>query len=194
MLVAWAVAEVDNLGIDRENILQATLEAMRQSVSGLSVRPRMLFVDGDRAPRTGLPERLLVEGDATSCAVAAASILAKTHRDRLMRELALVYPEYGFDRHKGYGTPEHQKALEAHGTCAIHRLSYGPVIARQKPDEGLQAGLMNALELCDSVEQLQTWAVSELRPAYGRLKPVWVEAMRSRYAEKLAPLALGEAR
>lgn len=194
VLVAWAVAEVDNLAIDRENILQATLEAMRDSVSRLSVTPRMLFVDGDRAPRTGLPERLLVEGDATSCSVAAASILAKTHRDRLMRDLAKVYPEYGFERHKGYGTPEHRKALDANGTCAIHRLSYAPVAARQKPDDGLRADLMGSLEECDSVEKLQTWAVSRLRPAYGQLKPKWVEALRVRYAEMLAPLALGEPR
>ena len=77
---------------------------MRQAVSSLEVRPRILFVDGDRAPRTGLPERLLVEGDALSCAVACASILAKTHRDALMRELDAQYPDYGFAKHKGYGT------------------------------------------------------------------------------------------
>ncbi|HNX31480.1 MAG TPA: ribonuclease HII, partial [Holophaga sp.] len=87
VLPAWAVAEVDNLAIDRDNILQATLEAMRRAVAGVDVKPRILFVDGDRAPRTGLPERLLVDGDATSCAVAAASILAKTHRDALMRRM-----------------------------------------------------------------------------------------------------------
>jgi len=187
---AWAVAEVDNLTIDRENILQATLDAMRQSVSSLSVRPRMLFVDGDRAPRTGLPERLLVEGDALSCAVACASILAKTHRDQLMRDLAKVHPEYGFERHKGYGTPEHQKALAQHGTCAAHRLSYAPVAARQQADEAIRASLELSLEACDSVARMQSWVITELRPAYGQLKLQWVEALRSRYAERLAPLAL----
>ena len=190
VLRAWAVAEVDNLGIDRENILQATLDAMRQSVSSLNQRPRLLFIDGDRAPRTGLPERLLVEGDALSCAVACASILAKTHRDRLMRELAGKYPDYGFERHKGYGTPEHQRALTAQGTCAIHRLSYGPVAARQRPDEGVRAALELSLEACDSVARMQAWVETELRPAYGFLKPQWVEALRGKYAERLAPLAL----
>ena len=190
VLKAWAVAEVDNLTIDRENILQATLDAMRQSVSSLAVRPRLLFVDGDRAPRTGLPERLLVEGDALSCAVACASILAKTHRDRLMRKLAEAHPEYGFEHHKGYGTPEHKNALDAHGTCAIHRLSYAPVAARLRPDEQVRASLELSLEACDSVERMQAWVIAELRPAYGRLRPQWVEALRKNYAERLAPLAL----
>jgi ribonuclease HII len=190
VLKAWAVAEVDNLVIDRENILQATLDAMRQSVSSLALKPRMLFVDGDHAPRTGLPERLLVEGDAISCAVACASILAKTHRDRLLRELAHVHPEYGFEHHKGYGTPEHRKALERSGTCAIHRLSYAPVAARLRSDPSLLAALEASLEACTSVESLQTWVARELRPAYGHLEPRWVEGLRSRYAERLAPLAL----
>jgi ribonuclease HII len=191
VLPAWSVAVIDNLAIDRENILQATLEAMRQAVSGLSVRPRMLFVDGDRAPRTGLPERLLVEGDALSCAVACASILAKTHRDRLMRDLEDEYPGYGFARHKGYGTPEHQKSLREHGACAIHRLSYAPVAALQRTDSELREALANSLEVCSDVAQMQAWVDSALRPAYGRLDPSWVEALRNRYASKLAAAALG---
>lgn len=190
VLTAWAVAEVDNLAIDRDNILQATLAAMRQSVSQVRVKPRILFVDGDRAPRTGLPERLLIEGDATSCAVAAASILAKTHRDALMREMDSVWPGYGFSHHKGYGTPEHRKALQTRGTSAIHRLSYAPVAALQCTDERLREGLMDGLEACASVAQLQVWVEMDLRPAYGWLKLEWVEDLRKIYGGKLARLAL----
>jgi ribonuclease HII len=192
VLTAWAVAEVDNLAIDRDNILQATLEAMRQAVHSLDVKPRILFVDGDRAPRSGLPERLIVEGDATSCAVAAASILAKTHRDALMRNLDLSLPGYGFSHHKGYGTPEHQKALKALGTSASHRLSYGPVAVCQRVDERLRAGLAESLEACLSVAQLQSWVETELRPSYGGLKLGWVEELRRIYGDKLARLAMEE--
>lgn len=191
VLPAWAVAEVDNLGIDRENILQATLEAMRQAIRRVSVTPRMVFVDGDRAPRSGLPERLLVEGDAISCAVAAASILAKTHRDALMRSLDAAWPEYGFARHKGYGTAEHQRALKSIGPCAIHRLSYAPVAARQRPDERLKRGLAEGLDACTSVAQLHIWVEMDLKPAYGWLKLEWIEELRRVYGAKLALLAGG---
>ena len=190
VLTAWAVAEVDNLAIDRDNILQATLEAMRRCVSEVPVKPRILFVDGDRAPRTGLPERLLVEGDATSCAVAAASILAKTHRDALMRELDAVWPGYGFSRHKGYGTPEHRQALQTLGTSAIHRLSYAPVAALQRVDERLRQDLLEGLEACTSVVALQAWVETDLRPAYGLLKLGWVEELRRTYGGRLARFAL----
>jgi ribonuclease HII len=190
VLTAWAVAEVDNIAIDRDNILQATLEAMRQAIHQVAVKPRILFVDGDRAPRSGLPERLLVEGDAISCAVAAASILAKTHRDGLMRKMETAWPGYGFSHHKGYGTPEHQRALKEFGTCAIHRLSYAPVTGHQRLDEKLRKGLEDGLEACTSVAQLQVWVEMDLRPAYGWLKLEWVEALRRTYGDKLARLAL----
>ena len=190
VLPAWSVAVVDNLAIDRENILQATLEAMRQAVKGVELRPRILFVDGDRAPGSGLPERLLVEGDRLSCAVACASILAKTHRDALMRDLDHTYPSYGFARHKGYGTPEHRLALKTNGACGIHRISYGPVAALQQPDAKLQATLVDGLEAATSVAELQAWVEISLRPAYGLLKATWVEALRQTYAQKLAAFAL----
>jgi ribonuclease HII len=190
VLRAWAVAEVDNLAIDRENILQATLDAMRQAIQQVHPRPRILFVDGDRAPHSGIAERLLVDGDATSCAVAAASILAKTHRDALMRKMDASWPGYGFGHHKGYGTPEHQQALKSMGTCGIHRLSYAPVSACLHPDERLRKGLEEGLEACQSVAQLQVWVDMDLRPAYGWLKLEWVEALRNRYAKKLAGFAL----
>lgn len=190
VLPAWAVAEVDNLGIDRENILEATKEAMRQAVKGVQLRPRILFVDGDRAPATGLPERLVVEGDALSCAIACASILAKTHRDALLRNMETDYPGYGFAQHKGYGTPEHRKALKALGTCAIHRISYGPVKACLRPDEAALADLRTRLEGCASVAELQAWVAEGLRPAYGHLRPEWVEELRRDYGDRLARLAM----
>jgi ribonuclease HII len=133
VLPAWAVAEVDNLGIDRDNILEATLQAMRLAVRALAVRPRILLVDGNRAPRSGLPERLVVDGDALSCAIACASILAKTHRDALMRELDGRHPGYGFARHKGYGTPVHLQALRDLGASPVHRVSFAPVAALVRP-------------------------------------------------------------
>jgi len=192
VLPAWAVAEVDNLAIDRDNILQATLEAMRRAVAGVDVKPRILFVDGDRAPRTGLPERLLVDGDATSCAVAAASILAKTHRDALMRRMDAEHPGYGFARHKGYGTREHAEALRALGTSSLHRLSYAPVAPLQRPDESARDRLRAGLASCTSVAQLQDWAENELRPAYGLLRLQWVEELRRIYGNRLAEFALAD--
>lgn len=193
ILPAYAIAEVDNLSIDRENILEASMEAMRQAVSRLGVKPRILLVDGDRAPRTGLPERLVVEGDALSCAVACASILAKTHRDALLESLDVPHPGYGFGRHKGYGTPEHRKALQALGTCAVHRLSYAPVLALQQVSEEAHNTVSDALERCTTVEELHQWVGTLLKPAYGLLAPGWVDALRDRYARKLMAASGGEA-
>ena len=192
ILPGWAVAAVDNLGIDRENILEATLAAMRQAVADCPARPRILLVDGNRAPRTGLPERLLVDGDALSCAVACASILAKTHRDGLMRELDRLVPGYGFGRHKGYGTPEHQAALRALGASWAHRLSYAPVAALQRPEPELRAAFLAQIDGCASVAELQSWVEETLRPAYGRLELAAVAALRERYGACLARLALAE--
>lgn len=190
VLPAWSVAVVDNLSIDRENILEATLQAMRQAVRSLPLAPRMLFIDGDRAPRTGLPERLLVEGDALSCSVACASILAKTHRDTLLRDLDREHPGYGFAKHKGYGTPEHRSALKAMGASSVHRISYGPVAAMQQTDESLRERLYQELEACVDVQEMQAWVDKHLRPAYGQLAGSWVESLRDRYGQKLAQLAL----
>jgi len=191
ILPGWAVAEVDNLAIDRENILEASMSAMRQAVAGLALRPRILLVDGNRAPHSGLPERLVVDGDALSCAIACASILAKTHRDGLMRELDLSLPGYGFARHKGYGTAVHRQALTTLGASPAHRLSYAPVAALVRPEPSLRASLMAQIELCRSVAELQAWVEDSLRPAYGGLELAWVETLRGRYGERLAFLAGG---
>ena len=122
--LAWAVCLVDEKTIDEINILQATFRAMRGAVSKLSVSPDLCLVDGNRDPGLGLPTKTVVKGDATCASVAAASILAKVTRDRLMVELDARYPGYGFAIHKGYGTKAHYAAIDALGLGPIHRRSF----------------------------------------------------------------------
>lgn len=128
--VAWSVASASIEEIDRLNILHATLLAMQRAVSGLSVQPVNALVDGNRCPKLEIPCEAVVKGDGKIASIAAASILAKTVRDAEMRELHSRYPMYGFDRHMGYPTAGHCKALEEHGASPVHRRSFGPV-ARQ---------------------------------------------------------------
>jgi len=192
ILPAYGIAEIDAMAIDRENILEATMMAMRQSVADLALRPRILFIDGDRGPRTGLPERLVVDGDALSCAIGAASILAKAHRDALMIVLEEAHPGYGFGQHKGYGTPLHRARIQELGVSPVHRISYAPIVALQRVDEDLRDALRHRLDRCASVAELRAWVASDLRPAYGRLKLVWVETLRRHYADRLAQLAANE--
>ena len=189
ILPAYGIAELDAMAIDRENILEATMMAMRQSVANLALRPRILFIDGNRGPRTGLPERLVVDGDALSCAIGAASILAKAHRDALMISLEEVHPGYGFGQHKGYGTALHRARIRELGVSPVHRLSYAPIAALQQVDESLRDRLRQSLDGCASVEELRAWVDLELRPAYGQLKLVWVETLRRHYADRLVRLS-----
>jgi ribonuclease HII len=123
--VGVGIAEVDR--IDRENILGATLWAMNAAVMQLKSAPKLVLVDGNKAPRLPMQARTIVKGDAKCLSIAAASIIAKVTRDRLMMQLARDYPGYGFERHKGYGTPEHQAAITKLGVCAVHRRSFKPV-------------------------------------------------------------------
>ena len=125
--LAWAVAYSSVEEIDRLNILQATLLAMRRAVAGLNVRPQAVWVDGNRCPDWEYASRAIVEGDALVPAISAASILAKTARDAAMRGLHARYPQYNFAGHKGYGTAAHLKALRQHGPCPEHRQSFSPV-------------------------------------------------------------------
>jgi ribonuclease HII len=125
--LAWAVAYAEVEEIDRLNILQATLLAMRRAVLALSVRPQQVLVDGLYCPQTGIPSQAIVQGDSKVAAISAASILAKTARDELMLQLHERYPQYGFDGHKGYPTAAHLAALRAHGVSEIHRRSFRPV-------------------------------------------------------------------
>jgi ribonuclease HII len=125
---AWSVAWGSVEEIDAINILQATMAAMRRAVAGLSVRPRLVIVDGNRVPEgLGVPAVALVKGDARAAAISAASILAKTSRDALMRELDEKYPGYGFARHAGYGTAAHIEAIRRLGISPVHRKTFEPV-------------------------------------------------------------------
>lgn len=120
-----ALASVEE--IDRLNILQATLLAMKRAVEGLRLKPAKVLVDGNRLPALLIPAQAIVKGDALVPAISAASILAKVYRDRWCCEYHLQYPQYGFAGHKGYGTAEHLAALRRHGACPQHRRSFAPV-------------------------------------------------------------------
>ena len=120
-----ALASVEE--IDRLNILQATLLAMKRAVEGLRLKPNKVLVDGNRLPTLTIRAEAIVKGDALVPAISAASILAKVYRDRWCVEFDLQYPQYGFAGHKGYGTAEHLAALRLHGACPQHRRSFAPV-------------------------------------------------------------------
>ncbi len=123
--VGIGIADVGR--IDKDNILQATLWAMGQAIAHLKCRPRLALIDGNKAPIATCQTRTVVKGDARCLSIAAASIVAKVTRDRLMIELSNVHPGYGFERHKGYGTPEHQRAIKRLGVTDLHRRSFKPV-------------------------------------------------------------------
>ena len=124
-----AIAEASAEEIDRLNILQATLLAMRRAVEALRLPPHRVVVDGNRVPVLKMPVAAVVKGDALVPAISAASILAKVHRDRLCLALHEQHPAYGFDGHKGYPTAAHLAALQQHGACPAHRRSFAPVRA-----------------------------------------------------------------
>ena len=130
---AWAVASASTAEIDRLNILQASLLAMQRAVAELAVAPVLARVDGNQPPRLRCAVQTLVGGDAIDPAISAASILAKCARDEAMRALHERFPQYGFDRHKGYATPEHLEQLRRHGPCSEHRRSFAPVRALLDP-------------------------------------------------------------
>ena len=129
--LSWSIAWADPAEIDALNILQATMLAMHRAVLGLTVRPEHVQVDGNRCPKLmanmGCTVEAIVGGDRKVKAISAASIIAKVFRDELMEGLALKYPGFEFDRHKGYPTAAHRQALQERGPCRIHRKSFGPV-------------------------------------------------------------------
>lgn len=133
--IIFAFAEVDNNEIDRINILQATHLAMRTAVDKLSQKPDFVLIDGNPVKSMPYPNRSVVKGDAKCAAISAASIIAKVHRDRLMCKYAELYPEYGFDIHKGYGTAAHIKALKTYGAAPIHRKTFSPIREMLSPLE-----------------------------------------------------------
>lgn len=122
---AWAVAFISPEEIDRINILQASIMAMHKAVAKLAIKPQYLLVDGNRfKPYPGIPHQCIVKGDAKMMSIAAASILAKTHRDEYMETIAKEFPAYGWDRNKGYPTRDHRAAIAAQGTTPYHRMSF----------------------------------------------------------------------
>ncbi|MFW9603509.1 MAG: ribonuclease HII, partial [Trichlorobacter sp.] len=126
--LAYAIADTDAPTIDRINILQATRLAMRKAVEALPHPPDHLLIDGISTIESPLSQTTIIKGDSLSVSIAAASILAKVSRDRLMQDYHLLYPNYGFDRHKGYGSAAHMAALRQYGPCPIHRVSFRGVI------------------------------------------------------------------
>ncbi|MBS0652050.1 MAG: ribonuclease HII [Verrucomicrobia bacterium] len=128
--ICYAIGVVDALRIDQINILKATFEAMLIAIHALSKKPDYLLIDGNRMPQTVIPGEPIIKGDALSQSIAAASIIAKESRDRMMDEFHQQWPQYGFDRHKGYGTKEHLLAIERDGPCPIHRLTFEPLKSR----------------------------------------------------------------
>jgi ribonuclease HII len=122
-----SIAQATAAEIDELNILQATLLAMRRAVDGLRLKPNKVLVDGNRLPLLKMPAQAIVRGDASVQVISAASILAKVQRDRLCLALHEQHPQYGFDAHKGYPTPQHLAALRVHGACEQHRRSFAPV-------------------------------------------------------------------
>ena len=127
---AWAACAISAAEIDGSDILRATLRAMSRAVARLHVTPDLLLVDGNQVPAVDMPAESLVRGDGTSAAVAAASIIAKVLRDRVMTAWERHYPGYGFAAHKGYGAAAHRQALERLGPCPLHRYSYEPLASR----------------------------------------------------------------
>lgn len=125
--LAWSVSSVDAEEIDRINILQASLLAMKRAVESLDQIPDFVLVDGNKCPAIEYQVEAIVKGDSKVAAISAASILAKVDRDKQMVELHQQYPQYSFDRHKGYPTKVHMELLSLHGPCPLHRKSFGPV-------------------------------------------------------------------
>ena len=122
--LAWSVAFATVEEIEERNILGATMLAMNRAIAGLSLKPELALIDGNRNKEIEMPSRCVVHGDARCASIAAASILAKVSRDRLMVELSREYPQYGFEQHKGYGTRAHFEALREYGPCPAHRPSF----------------------------------------------------------------------
>jgi ribonuclease HII len=125
--MAWAIASASVDEIDRLNILQASLLAMKRAVENLAFTPDQVLVDGNHSPRLNFPVRAVIRGDSLVPEISAASILAKTARDAEMLRLHQHFPHYGFDRHKGYPTVAHIMALQQHGASSVHRRSFAPV-------------------------------------------------------------------
>ena len=134
--VAWGVGIIDQREIDRINILRATFAAMRQAVQSLPASPDALLIDGRDVVDVGLPCQAIVGGDRVSVSIAAASIVAKVTRDRIMQAEHQRYPQFGFNQHKGYGTAQHRQAIQLHGPSQLHRLTFLRKLMQEKLEFG----------------------------------------------------------
>ena len=148
LALAVCIAEIDAETIDRVNIYQATRMAMLAAVTGLCIAPDHLLIDAMRLDHPCRQTRLIY-GDSLSLSIAAASVVAKVHRDALMRQLDQLHPQYGLASHKGYGTPEHRRALTEHGPCPLHRKTFAPVAAAE-PGATIEESIENILLFEDS--------------------------------------------
>jgi ribonuclease HII len=131
--VIYGIGIMEVETIDRINILQATLLAMRKAVQAMPLAPDYLLIDGNQLPHFDIPTESLVQGDALSISIAAASILAKVTRDRIMEKMDRKWPQYGFKQHKGYATEQHLQAIQSHGPCPFHRRSFDPIRSLLNP-------------------------------------------------------------
>jgi ribonuclease HII len=161
--IGIGLAEVGE--IDRLNIYHAALLAMRRAVEALSIKPDHLLIDARIIPDVSIPQNSFYKGDGINFSIAAASIIAKTHRDRLMEELEKKYPGYGFAQHKGYGTAEHQSSIRQMGPCAVHRMSFSFIRELCGEFSGMFYELKEQLEQVDSAAGLRNFET--------RLKECW---------------------
>lgn len=131
----WSIKTASVEEIEQLNILNCAMLAMKRAAESLGVTPNMALADGNKTPQLSCPVQFVIKGDAKSQSIAAASILAKVARDRYMKEMALKYPQYSFEKHKGYGTKAHYQALDEYGPCEIHRMSFLKKYYAAKNDE-----------------------------------------------------------
>ncbi|MBI2810022.1 MAG: ribonuclease HII [Candidatus Melainabacteria bacterium] len=136
--IDYGIGIIDAQTIDKYNILQATFQAMAGAVSKLSRQPDFILVDGNKLPKIAISGQAIVSGDSFSQSIAAASILAKVTRDELMQTYHKMWPLYGFASHKGYGTEEHRLAIQAHGPCPIHRMTFAPLASIEDKETQLE--------------------------------------------------------
>ena len=182
--LAMGIGQVEAAEIDKLNILQASLKAMRLALENLRPPPDQVLIDGHLPARSPYPEQAIIEGDARSLSIAAASIVAKVHRDRLMCECDARYPEYGFAAHKGYGSAAHLAALDAHGPCPLHRRSFGPVAARiADPRSELFLSFAEGIYDCANFAELERLG-QLVKEAADELTANELSALRGAYREQ----------
>lgn len=181
--LSLSVGRAESQEIDQLNILQATHLAMRRALKALSVQPERVLIDGNSLPNGPYPEIAVVGGDATSLSIAAASIVAKVTRDRLMTEYDIQYPGYGFSQHKGYGSTDHQKALSKLGPCPIHRYSFSGV-TRFHPGKSEDFNIFEkGIEKAKGLEQLEAIGIS-IAIAKEELPSEEVSLLREHYRKR----------